>query len=80
MNLMTHHNPHFSPDWDDSSVLLPETLYLPLLLPPECPHSVDSSLWVVKKRVRTEEWRNREIVLEAPRTVLLQEMLSRQEK
>jgi hypothetical protein len=67
---MVKHNPHFSPDWDDSSVLLPESLLFPLILPQESPRTEDSRIWVAAQWMRTEEWRGKEIVLERPRRTI----------
>jgi hypothetical protein len=63
-------NPHFSPDWDDASVLLPESLLFSLIFPPESPRTADGSIWVASQWMRTEEWRSKEIVLERPRRVI----------
>lgn len=68
---MKQPNPHFSPDWDDASVLLPETLYMPLILPPERPLNKGGTIWVAKKKIRTEEWRGKEVVLEHPHTMTM---------
>lgn len=66
---MVKHNPHFSPDWDDSSVLLPESLYYPLIFPPENARKADDKIWVASIWMRSEEWRGKEVVLERPRKV-----------
>ncbi len=63
-------NPHFSPDWDDASVLLPESLLFPLVFPPETPRTAESNIWIASKWMNTEEWRGREVVLERPRKVV----------
>ena len=56
-------NPHFSPDWDDASVLLPESLLFKLSFPPESPRTPDKSIWVESMWMGIEEWRGREVVL-----------------
>jgi hypothetical protein len=66
---MIKHNPHFSPDWDDTSVLLPESLLYPLIFPPESQRTEDSRIWVASQWMRSEEWRGKEVVLERPRKV-----------
>jgi hypothetical protein len=68
---MVKQNPHFSPDWDDASVLLPESLLYPLRFPSESLRSEKSRIWVTSKWMRTEEWRGREVVLERPRNVAI---------
>jgi hypothetical protein len=67
---MVNHNPHFSPDWDDSSVLLPESLYYPLIFPPESPRTPDSRIWIASQWMSSEEWRGKEVVLERPRKAM----------
>ena len=63
-------NPHFSPTWDDSSVLLPESLLFNLSFPPESLRTPDKSIWVDSMWMRTEEWRGKEVVLERSRKVI----------
>ena len=63
-------NPHFSPDWDDASVLLPESLLFSLSFPPESPRTPDKSIWVESMWMRTEEWRGKEVVLERSRKAI----------
>ena len=67
---MVNHNPHFSPDWDDTSVLLPESLYYPLIFPPESPRTPDSRIWIASQWMSSEEWRGKEVVLERPRKAM----------
>ena len=67
---MVKHNPHFSHDWDDASVLLPESLLFSLSFPPETPRTPDSRIWVAAQWMRSEEWRGKEIVLERPRRAI----------
>ena len=67
---MVKHNPHFSPDWDDASVLLPESLLFPLTFPPESPRTADSRIWVASQWMRSEEWRGKEVVLERTRKAM----------
>lgn len=67
---MAHLNPHFSPNWDDASVLLPESLLYPLIFPKESQREEGKSIWVASKVMRSEEWHNKEVVLERPRKVI----------
>jgi hypothetical protein len=67
---MVKQNPHFSPDWDDSSTLLPESLLFSLNLPPESPRTADSRIWVTSQWMRSEEWRGKEVVLERSRRTI----------
>lgn len=64
---MTQLNPHFSPTWDDASMLLPESLRFSLIFPPESRRMPDKTIWVASRTMRSEEWHNREVVLEHPR-------------
>lgn len=67
---MTKSNPHFSPNWDDGSVLLPESLLYPLIFPKESPRTPDKAIWVTSRMMRSEEWHSREVVLEKPRKAI----------